>query len=276
MSRYPRKIDRAAAERLLRGEPADPRHPDDLLAVLLATAAAPAHAGELAGEEAAVVAFRQARTAVAGLAARPGDEGSSVAVRPWDPAPVRGWIRHPMRLALVALTATTAGGVALANGSVPWSQQPADQRPPTGSATTSQPAGSGSGQGQGGAGTATPHPSFVGLCRAYKAGAGDAPGKTLDNPAFTSLIKAAGGKDKVAAYCADVLTAETKRAKDPTPSGQPTKPDHPGEADQSGRPTPTTRPTGRPTVLPTPTVQPPPGKSTPSKTKASQTRLLSP
>jgi hypothetical protein len=275
MSRYPRRIDRVAAERLLRGEPADPRHPDDLLAVLLATAAAPAHAGELAGEEAAVAAFRRARPAVAGCVEWPGGEVSIVAAGPWEPAPVRRWIRHPVRLALVALTATTAGGVALANGSVPWSQQPADQRPSIGSPTSSQPAGPGSGQSQGGAGTVTPDPSFVGLCRAYKARTGDAPGKALDNPAFTSLIKAAGGKDKVAAYCADVLAAEAKRAKkSSTQSGQPTTPDHPGEAGQSGQPAPTSRPTGHPSVLPTPTVQPP-GKSAPSRTRTPQTRLLS-
>jgi hypothetical protein len=279
MSKYPRKIDRATAELLLRGEPADPRHPYDLLAVLLATAAAPAHAGELAGEEAAVAAFRQSRAAVAGLASRPGDEASIVAERSWrTAAPLRGWTRHPMRLAIVALAATTAGGVALANGSIPWSQQPADRRPATGSTTPSELAGpgSGQGQGQGGAGTATPHPSLAGLCRAYETGAGDAPGKALDNPAFTSLIKAAGGKDKVAAYCADVLAAEAKRAKKSTPSGQATTPDHLGETRRPGlpAPAPTGRATGRPTVLPSPTV-PPPSKSIPSRIKAPQTRLLS-
>ena len=285
MSNSPRKIDRVAAKRLLRGEPADPRHPDALLAVLLATAAAPAHAGELAGEEAAVAAFHAARAAGAGFAARPGAEVSIVAKRSWGTASVRGWTRHPLRLTLVALTATTAGGIALASGSVPWSRQPAVQRPVTGSPPPSQLAGPGSGQvsGPGGAGTATPHPSLAGLCRAYKSGAGKAPaapGKVLDNPAFTSLIEAAGGKDKVAAYCADVPAAAPKRAKKPTSPGRAITPDGPGDAGQISRPTPTIKPTPTirpaepPAVLPTPPVRQP-TESISSHTRSPQIRRLS-
>lgn len=282
MSRYPRKIDRVAAERLLRGEPADPRHPDDLLAVLLATAAAPAQVGELAGEEAAVAAFRRARAAAVGCAARPGDVVSTAAEQPWEPSPLRRLVRHPARLALVALTATTAGGVALAAASVPWSEQPSEQRPastPSPSPSPSQLPGPSSGQGQGGAGgagAATPRSSLVGLCRAYKAGAGTAPGKALDNPAFAALIAAAGGRDKVPAYCADVLAAEAKRAKKPKPSGQATTPGQPGQPDETGRAGqsgPTGKPTSaRPTVLPTPTVDPY-GKTIPQHTRTPGTRL---
>ena len=267
MSRHPRKIDRVAAERLLRGEPAYLRHPDDLLAVLLATAAAPAHVGELAGEEAAVAAFRQARAAATGCATRLGDEVSIPQEQPWEPVPVRKWIRHPVRLAFVALTATTAGGVALAAGSVPWSRQPSDQRPATASPSPSQLARPGSGQGLGTA-NATPHPSLVGLCRAYKAGAGTAPGRALDSPAFGSLIGAAGGKDKVPAYCADVLANEARRAKRSRPTGHATSPGRPGEAGQSGHNGPTGRPpAGRSTVLPT--------KAIPQRTKTPGTHLLS-
>lgn len=279
MSRYPRRIDRAAAERLLRGEPADPRHPDDLLAVLLATAAAPAHAGELAGEEAAVAAFRQARPVAAECATLLRDEVPAAADQPWEAAPVRRWTRHPVRLALVALTATTAGGAALAAGSIPWSQQPSDQRPATASSSPSQApgpgegSGQGQGQGQGGGGAATHHRSLVGLCRAYQAGAGTAPGKALDNPAFGSLIEAAGGKDKVPAYCSDVLAAEAKRVKKPKPSGQATTHGEPGKTGQSGQYGPTDRPTvGPSTGPPTPTVQPP-GKTIPQRTRTPRTRL---
>jgi len=40
-----------------------------------------------------------------------------------------------------------------------------------------------------------------GLCRAWLAGKGDQNGERTDSPAFTALAKAAGGADKVAAYC---------------------------------------------------------------------------
>lgn len=251
MSRYSRKIDRAAAERLLCGEPADPRQPDDLLAVLLATVAAPAHVGELAGEEAAVAAFRQARAADAACAVRSIDEAPATPRRPLESAPVRSWVRHPLRLALVALTVTTAGGTALAAGSITWSQGPAEQRPATASATPPRPAG-GPGSGHAGRGSpaSTPHPSIIGLCRAYTAGAGSAPGKALENPAFASLIEAAGGKSRVAGYCATVLATEAakrqKKAKEhgkTSPPGQsdrqdPTRQDDPSDpAGQQGQQT---------------------------------------
>jgi len=214
MSKYPRRIHRAAAERLLRGQPADPRRPDDLLAAMLATAAAPARADELAGEEAAVAAFRQARAADAVRTIDLIDDSPAAPERSWEPVWARRWTRHPVRIALVALTATAVGGVALAAGSVGWSQGPADPQPASASAAVPRAAGGPSaGRGQGGSPAALPHPSPVGLCHAYTAGAGDAPGKALDNPAFASLIKAAGGKEKVAGYCAAVLAAESKRSK---------------------------------------------------------------
>jgi hypothetical protein len=296
MSNYPRKIDRAAAERLLRGEPADPRQQDDLLAVLLATAVAPARASELAGEEAAVAAFRQARAAARGgvaslgLADRshsavgevstltdlPGKTGPEK-TGPKKREPGRGWIRHPVWLALAALTATTAGGVALAASSGPWSRQPADQRPATATPTPAPPAAPGSGQGQSGTAGATPHPSLVGLCRAYSAGAGSASGKALDNPAFTSLLRAAGGKDKVPAFCADVLAAEARKAgkaKKSAPSGHAKSPDQSGATDQSGQSGQTNGTERRSTVLPTPSVRPD-DRATPQHTRSQGTHLLS-
>jgi hypothetical protein len=66
------------------------------------------------------------------------------------------------------------------------------------------------------------------------------PARALDNPAFTHLITVAGDKDKVAAYCADLL--KTRARKPPThPTGKP--PTHPtGKA--------TTHPTGAPSTRP--------------------------
>jgi hypothetical protein len=158
----------------------------------------------------------------------------------------------------VALAATMTGGVALAAGSVSWSQDPADHRPVSASATPSGPAGgSNASRGPSGSPAATPHPSAVGLCRAYTAGAGSAPGKALENPAFTSLIKAAGGKDKVPGYCAAVLAADSKRAKRAQRSNQP---------NSSGK-----GKAGHPSALPTPSDQPH-GKANPQHTGAAYAR----
>lgn len=252
MSTYPRKINRAAAERLLNGEPADPRLPRDPLAVLLAYAAAPAQEGELAGEEAAVAAFRGATPAgaltstmalpTAGRAYSANRAGSARPLaaapdaaeqeRPRQFRPARKALRHPMEVAvLAALTATAAGGIALAAGTAGPFRAPPDRGSAEATATLSNPAGTGKpGAGRTGS-PASPHPSTVGLCQAYTAGAGSAQGKMLDNPAFSSLIEAAGGKEKVAGYCARVLA------------------DRPGKHKGKGR----DKGKGRPSAKPTPT-----------------------
>src|SRR5712692_8914373 len=43
----------------------------------------------------------------------------------------------------------------------------------------------------------TPSPSLRGLCTAFQAGATSNHGKALTNPAFTALVTAAGGTDKL-------------------------------------------------------------------------------
>jgi hypothetical protein len=48
----------------------------------------------------------------------------------------------------------------------------------------------------------SPNPSLDGLCRAFQAGALNNDGKADESTAFTVLITAAGGKDKVTSYCA--------------------------------------------------------------------------
>ena len=92
---------------------------------------------------------------------------------------------------------------------------------------------------------ATPSPSLRGLCTAYQAGATANNGKALSNPAFSSLVAAAGGKDEVAAYCTKLVGAPPTH-----PAGKPS-------SVPSGKPTavpsvaPTAHPTGKPTALPT-------------------------
>lgn len=75
----------------------------------------------------------------------------------------------------------------------------------------------------GAAGSATarqssPSPSLVGLCHAYTAGAGSEHGKALDNPAFSALITAAGGRTGVDAYCAALSKEASPAPKEASPA----------------------------------------------------------
>lgn len=53
----------------------------------------------------------------------------------------------------------------------------------------------------------SPSPSLHGLCNAFSHGDKSEHGKALESPAFQALITAAGGKDKVEGFCADLLKA---------------------------------------------------------------------
>jgi hypothetical protein len=99
-------------------------------------------------------------------------------------------------------------------------------------------------------GKASPSPSLVGLCRAYHAGAGDNPGKALENPAFRALIDAAGGKDKVTAYCTTLLANQGSKAAGPSHS--PGKPSVAVSAAARAPEHPTARPSEHPTGPETP------------------------
>jgi hypothetical protein len=91
---------------------------------------------------------------------------------------------RPVGMAAVAVFA--GGGLALASGSAPGT--PAEPHQPSHSGAASRPAG-------------TPHPSLHGLCHAYQAGATNNHGKALHNPAFSALVKAAGGRTGLTSYC---------------------------------------------------------------------------
>lgn len=158
--------------------------------------------------------------------------------------------------AVLALVGVTGGGVALAaaTGHLPstLTGAPAAARSAASAAPTPpahrKPASSPN---------SSPSPSLRGLCQAYTAHAGGTPGKALDNPAFSALVTAAGGKDKAAAFCASLLATppgnKPKSGGKPTshPTGKPTS--HPG-----GKPTshpggePTSHPSGKPSSPPAP------------------------
>lgn len=123
-----------------------------------------------------------------------------------------------LKVAAVATTAVAAGGVAVAaaTGAMP---NPFGAKP---SASTSAKPGDNHHKG-------SPSPSLVGLCNAYSNGNKQDKGKALENPAFTALIDAAGGKDKVEAFCADI--AKSGPGNRPSDAGRPSaKPSNPRPA----------------------------------------------
>ena len=96
-------------------------------------------------------------------------------------------------------------------------------------------------------GPATPSPSYEGLCRAFQAADRSDAGSSLDSAAFLALATQAGGADRIATYCIDLI-GPPKPTGTPTPS--PVKPTpSPGKPTPSpGKPTPSP---GKPTDQPT-------------------------
>ncbi|SCL24417.1 hypothetical protein GA0074692_1762 [Micromonospora pallida] len=210
---------------------------DDPVARLLAAAAAPARTGELAGEEAALAAFRAAR------AERP--------VPALTPSRPRHTARAVAWLAGLAVVATA--GVAVATVGLDRSDPPPPPAP-----TTSSPDPWSPGGGDPSAPGTVPTPSTTtgatpattpprsagprtpgeeaqqGLCRAYLAKPTGQRGKALESTAFQRLVEAAGGAEQVDAYCEDLVGTE--------PTGRPSS---------TGQPTTTPR-TGPPTDHPSP------------------------
>jgi hypothetical protein len=238
VDREARRLDEAAAERLLAGE--DVGYDD--LSGLLAAAAGPARRHELTGETEALVAFRYAQLASPGGHAR-----RSKAKTMWPRL-------AGIKVAAIAVALATAGvAVAAGTGVLPT---PFTDDPPTAAPelTSSQPRGAtdrtdpipggGTSAGPGASSTAPPATtdapsSLVGLCRAYEARKRSDPERALDSPSLRPLIEAAGGRDKVDGYCEELLATSggkpTKSPNDPHPSGPPAIPGAAG----AGTPPPT-------------------------------------
>ncbi|NES16824.1 MULTISPECIES: hypothetical protein [Micromonospora] len=125
--------------------------------------------------------------------------------------------------AVLAVTATGGVALAAATGTLPT---PLTEAGATPSAHATGKPSEAADQGKGPAGAkGDPSPNLVGLCHAFTAGAGDNPGKALENPAFRVLITTAGDREKVAAYCETLLAAEKVR---PSQAARPTAtPSHP-------------------------------------------------
>lgn len=154
-----------------------------------------------------------------------------------------------VKVAAVAIGVTALGSVALASGTGALPNQLADKTP-KGHATSSSAAGSKS-DGVGGrkdptaarspkakndkavkepkqdkGAKGTPSPSMVGLCKAYAAKPTGQRGKAMQSPAFTALIRSAGGIQNVAGYCKVVVAVKASEVSK-HPNGKP-KPAHPG------------------------------------------------
>jgi len=238
MSDYrPRGFDRAAAERLLDGNPA--AEVAGLLAAQLLAARAPAHPDELAGEHAALLAFHAAAQL--------------------DPVPEQrrpSMLKTLLTVKAAAVAAVGAGGIALAAGTgvLPTQLSETPATPPVVSHAPARPSELPSPAANPGEAGGTPSPSMAGLCRAYAAEVGNYPGKSLQSPAFTALITAAGSADNVDGFC----QTQTAAAEHPgaAPSGVPAPPaaNENAEKAASNAQVPTSRPqppTGPPTAVPT-------------------------
>ncbi|WP_422756187.1 hypothetical protein [Micromonospora sp. WMMD708] len=232
-----RPVSRAEAERLLdsTGSGTAPST-DDPLTRLLAAAAAPARVDELAGEQAALAAFRAARGAAA-----PGP-APAARRRPRLSTGVVAWI--------AALAATATAGVAFAAAAL---DRPAERAPGPVPSTTATATGDATdrpspyrsepqrqspsrrpgGTAPGGGPPASPAPpghggpantgKLVGQCRAYLAKSPPQRAKALTRPGYADLVAAAGGADQVEAYCRTLVPQRTP-AKPSDAAGAPASP----------------------------------------------------
>jgi hypothetical protein len=260
----PLAVDDDTLERLLTGGLPPAQAPSGYAEVarLLAAAVAAPSPGELAGQAAALAELRavtRARAAAGG----------------WRAARADTRRRRRTGLAVVVVAgALAAGGVAgAATGHLPGQvreaartilatgggEPPASTRtgprpaPVTGTGGAAGPAREGSRPGAAtggrlgpaGAGPAA-SPNLEGLCQAFRSGNGAEQGGKLDAASFRALARAAGGEDKVAAYC-EALQPGKQKAKEleepmqPEPStsgGQGGPPTSTGGSGQSGPPDP--------------------------------------
>jgi hypothetical protein len=235
-----RRLDRHRAEELLRGGPVA-QHEAARLAALLRAAGAPAHAEELSGERAALAAFREA----AHLDPVP---------RSRRPSMLKTFLAKVLTVkAAVAVAGVAVSGVALAasaevlpNPLAKRPATPASHAPAAPSTTGSDRAAGPNERSQGP--KKTPSPSLAGLCKAYAAHPTAGRGKALESRAFTVLVTAAGGADKVDDYCATLADAPADKAT--KPDARPTDPgraptDRPGHGGKPASP-----PAGPPTDVP--------------------------
>jgi hypothetical protein len=201
----PPVLDQDTADRLLAGRLAAGEAPPGYAGVarLLAVATAPASREELAGEAAAVARFA---ATVRSHPATPRSHPHPPSPRLHPPTPIPQRMAMTRKLlslkaaAVIIVAVVSVGGVAAAaTGLLPGpARLMADQ-----ASSTSRAGLAGRGQ----AATVTRNGPGLdeatrkGLCQAWQAGQGTVKGSRADSAAFRALATAAGGADKVPAYC---------------------------------------------------------------------------
>ncbi|MGC9535443.1 hypothetical protein [Streptomyces sp. UG1] len=189
---------------------------DAELEALLAAAVLRGHRVDSEGEQRAVAAFRAARDSGAHQAARTRRRDD------WRPRERRLALSVRTTLSLI-LASLTLGGVAFAAiGSTGSSGESDGEGGPTPSSSapgrpTAEASSAGSAAEQ--PGRPDTAQDTEARCRAYDQVKGQ--GKALDATAWQRLVTAAGGEDKVAAYCAEQLAraATSRPSQAATPGG---------------------------------------------------------
>jgi hypothetical protein len=186
LGQMPRAVDKDTADRLLTGrlDPADAPPGYAAVARLLAAATAPASPDELASEPAVTAEFvamtrSRLRTPIRRRAA--------------------GMPSKLMRVkaaAAIVAAVLSIGGAAAATGLL---TKPA--RLVAGQASSSSGVGPAEHAQGDAAGTGLDQVHRRGLCRAWQASQGERAGSREDSAAFRALAAAAGGADKIPAYC---------------------------------------------------------------------------
>jgi hypothetical protein len=197
------------------------------LVALLRAADGPPRIAERVGEDAAVDAYRAARIAARG--------------RPADRPAAQPWARAGVWIAAVVVTGTAGAAVAAgvhAPDRAPWSRAGAGHAPVTSQRPAETPdAAPRPSRSAGPSRSAVPTDSgrpdlaaVTGLCTAYL-GSNGRPEKAMSNLAWRDLVTTAGGVDRVAAYCRDLV-----------PSGKPEPPRSNPRGERPPNPAPSHRP----------------------------------
>jgi hypothetical protein len=206
MRRHPRSpvppLDLAMAERLLDGTVHEDDVPPDYRDVVRVLAAAAASAPPVPpAEAAALAAFRSAR--------RPVDARRRTSV-------LSKLLGAKVVAAAVLGTAAVGTAAAAATGTLPDAAQ-AKAHQIVSAVPDAHPAGHGAASAATHASQASGRPALpgaAGLCQAFGSGNGGENGSRLDSTAFGRLADAAGGADKIAAYCKTVATHAGSAAAD--------------------------------------------------------------
>jgi hypothetical protein len=245
----PLALDEETVEQLLTGALPPGQAPAGYAKVvqLLAAAAAAPTPGELAGQEAALAELRAvART-------RP-----PATTAPVLASPPRRRRRTGLAVVVVVGALATGGAAGAATGHLPGPVREAartilgtggGQAPPASTdagqppAPVKRPADAGGGLPGSRLGVSTSRgpgdgpaasPNLEGLCQAFVSGNGAEEDGRLDATAFGALARAAGGQERVPAFCEDLLPGDQK-PKEPKEPKQPEPSDSGGQG-QSGPP----------------------------------------